>query len=101
IDGDERLAGQTLDRVGHLGLLYAVTAGDLLGSVEREPTRENGEPPKNHLLVGRKQLMAPVEGGPNGLLAVGAARPPLGEQIALLREADRHLLRAQCAKPCR
>src|SRR5205823_12628058 len=91
LDRDERLAGQALDRVGHPGAINGVSSGDLLGRVEGEATREDGEPPEDDLLVGGKQLMAPVEGGPHRLLAFGAAATPVAEKFQLPAEAGGYL----------
>ena len=72
------------------------TAGaDLLGRLEREPSGEDREPTEEHALLAREQVMAPVDRGPQRLLA-GQRRAAAGaEHVEAVAQARGDLLERQ------
>jgi hypothetical protein len=65
-DPKEAFVGQRSDRVEEVDLAGPC---DRFGRLEREAADEDGEPAKQRLLDRRKQIVAPGDGVPNGLLA--------------------------------
>ena len=74
---DHRLVDQPGERSEHVH----VVPDHHLGGVEAEPAGKYGEPSEGGLLVEGEQVVAPVEGRPDGALPVG--------KVASARRADR------------
>ena len=75
IHAQERLVGEPRQQLEHALWTDAAPGGDLLGCGQREATREHCQPAENHALVLVQQVVAPVEGRPQGLVAArGRAR---------------------------
>ena len=75
IHAQERLVGQPCQQPEHALWTDAAPGGDLLGRGQREAAREHCQPAEDHPLVVVQQVVAPVEGRPQGLVpARGRAR---------------------------
>ena len=59
---NEALVGEGSQAIQHVRYAVALS-GDVFGSFERPAASEDGESPKERLLIGRKQIAA-VESGP-------------------------------------
>jgi hypothetical protein len=71
----ERLVGQPCQQLEHALCTDAGPGGHLLGRGQREAAREHCKSAENHALVLAQQVVAPVKGRPQGLVAVrGRAR---------------------------
>jgi hypothetical protein len=66
--------------------------GELLGRLERGAAPKDGEPREEALLVGGQQLLAPLDRGPEGLLA-GVRVSSASQQVEALREPFEDLFR--------
>src|SRR5580765_753527 len=66
---DERLLDEPCEQERDFVAIEAVSGADLLGGLQREAPREGREPPQQDLLLGREQLVAPVERRLERLLA--------------------------------
>ena len=99
IDGHERAIDQRAQGVQHLPLVQAGVGRQALpqqgDQAEREATGEHRHAPEQGLLRRCQQLVAPVEGGHQGLVAVGHARAVASEQAESLIEALYHAGQAQ------
>jgi hypothetical protein len=66
---EERLLDKSCEQERDFVVIEAVSGADLLGRLQREASREGREPPQQDLLLGREQLVAPVERRLERLLA--------------------------------
>ena len=85
---EEALVDERLQRV-EIGLR------DLLGRLERAPTREDCEPREDALLLGRQELVAPFDRRAKGALALGQVPGTAGQKRQALLEAAEDLARAK------
>src|SRR5262245_47117250 len=85
IERDERLAHEVLQEIEHA----MPGARHRLRCVEREAARKDREPLEQRLLLGREEIVAPVEGRSQRLLPSGARPAALRQEPELILEAAR------------
>ena len=93
---DERLVDERVEMVGEIGRRDLAVGTDFFGGGEVAPAREHRQPFEHPLLVVEEQFVAPVDHGPQRLLARQRGTRPAGEQpepvvqpFADLREGKR------------
>ena len=98
---NERLLDEGADdgRNGRFG--QSLISADLLRCVDLESTRENGQPRKEELLLGREELVAPVDRRLHRSLMGKMARIPGAEHLHLRSQAIAQGLDPQGVKPDR
>ncbi len=84
---------QPVQRVGGVG--------DRLGSLERPPAAEDRHTAKQGRGRRIKELVAPLDGGAQRLLALGSVPRPAGQQAQAMVEAQADRLRGEHAQPRR
>src|SRR3954468_10928590 len=79
-DNHERAVHETAEDVEHLEAIDGAAGPDLLGGVEREAPGEHRQRAQQRLLGLREQVVAPLDGRAQGLLAGRARRRAAGEE---------------------
>ncbi len=99
VERDQRLVDQGGQQVEHLPGRHRPVGADLLGHLQI-PAGEHGEPAQQDLLGLGQQFVAPVHGGPQGLLTCRGSTITRGKQLEPAAETARDLLDGQGADPC-
>ena len=100
-EDDERLQRKLGEEVEDLRLLDTSTTANLLRGAEREPAGKDREPAKEHLLLLAKQLVAPVHGRPQRLVACERRAACPREEPETVAESLLDLMEGQCSEPRR
>ena len=79
-DHHQRLVDQRGEMVEHAPWLEPGVAGDRLRELDREPAGTDAKPSQHGLLVGLEQVVAPLEGGAQGLVARQRRARAAGQQ---------------------
>jgi hypothetical protein len=79
-DHHQRLVDQRGEMVEHAPWLEPGVAGDRLGELDGEPAGTDAKPSQHGLLVGLEQVVAPFEGGAQGLVARQRRAHAAGQQ---------------------
>ncbi|MGH3984160.1 MAG: hypothetical protein ACRDST_16125 [Pseudonocardiaceae bacterium] len=85
--GDQRLVDQAGQQIEHGIAVDSVAATHVLGGLQRPAASERCEPPQQRPLTLAEQLVAPVDGGLQGLLAWHRRAAAAGEQVEPIAQA--------------
>ena len=86
LDDHEAAGHEMVQEVEDVEGIDAVAGRHRLCRLERPPAAEDGQPPQKHALVLGQQLVAPVDGGPQRLLAGHGRAVAAGEEAELVAE---------------
>ena len=101
LDHNERLLGQPRQRVRGSSPVETGADANLLDGLELEPAGEDGEPAEQHRLVGLEQVVAPLQGRDQRLLACRGGVAPVAEDPEAVVESFRDRRDTQRSEPAR
>jgi hypothetical protein len=98
-----RLVDQAIEQVHHVELIDAIAGTDRLDALQVETPAEHREPVEQRLLLARQEVIRPVDGGEQCLMALAGGAAVSGEEPEPLAEATEdlrreHRPRAGCGK---
>ncbi len=94
-DADERLVDQPREQVDDLATRDGAAGAHLLGGLQREAAREDGQAAEEHALLAGEQVVAPLDGGAQGLLAGARRAAAAGEDVEAVAQSRRDLVERQ------
>ena len=89
---DERLVDQPRDEVDDLAARDRAAGADVLGRLEGEAAGEDRQPAEEQALLAVEQVVAPLDGGAQGLLARARGAAAGGEDVEAVAQAGGDLL---------
>ena len=94
---DQRLVDQPRDQPRDPAAVDGAAGADLLGGLQGEAAGEDGQAPEEHALLAGEQVVAPVDGGAQRLLARARRAAATGQDVEAVAEACRDLVERERA----